>query len=101
MIISLYPKWITEYSIRTSGVSAKTSPITLLEGVFQGDTLSVLLFCLSMSLVSHALKMEHDGIDVPFLKDVSFNHLFYVDDLKCYALSNRKMDVCYLQYRGS
>ena len=36
--------------------------------------------------------MEHDGIDVPFLKDVLSNHLCYAMTLSVIPISKRKMD---------
>ena len=92
MITALMPKWQTQFSIRTSGGTVTTEPVTLLRGVFQGDTLSVLLFCLAMCMISYALKTEHENLGIPLLSEVLSNHLFYVDDLKMFALSAKKLD---------
>lgn len=92
LIETLMPKWKTVYSLRTPDGYISTEPIVLQRGVFQGDTLSVLLFCLTMGLVSHALQTEAPALRVPKLSDTMSNHLFYVDDLKVYARTRKELD---------
>ena len=53
------------------------------QGLFQGDSLSPLLFCLSIVPIPHALK-ETMGFRVPYLGS-PVTHLFFMDDLKVHA----------------
>ena len=51
MFVALMPKWRTQFSIRTSDGIVTTEPVNLLRGVFQEDTLCVLLFWLAMCMM--------------------------------------------------
>ena len=51
-------------------------------GIFQGDSLSPLLFCISLAPLSHLLNDSNFGYTTSSGK---LSHLFYMDDLKTYA----------------
>ena len=51
-------------------------------GIFQGDTLSPLLFCLSINPLSYLL-YELNGYKV--VSTTTLTHLLYIDDLKLFA----------------
>jgi len=48
--------WRTKFSIRSGNNTITTEPITFQRGVFQGDTLSPLLFCISLLPLSVSLR---------------------------------------------
>ena len=58
-------------------------------GIFQGDSLSSLLFCLALSSLSYELNNTGYGYNIYGEK---INHLFYMDDLKLYEKNNCKLD---------
>jgi len=58
-------------------------------GLFQGDALSPLLFCLCIAPLSHGLRKEKD-LKVDIL-DEPLTHLFFMDDLKLYVADRCQM----------
>ena len=65
----------------------ETDEIEYNRGIIQGDTLSLILFVLSVSPLSFLLK-RYEGYKIGKDKrDKNVSHLFFVDDLKLYALS--------------
>ena len=67
--------------------------IKIKTGIFQEDSLSHLLFCLSLCLLSILLnEINSPGIHVGNAeKEKRFNHLFYMDDLKLYSKSDSNL----------
>ena len=60
-------------------------------GLFQGDSLSPLLFCLCLAPLSHALR-EMDGYRCGLL-DEPITHQLFMDDLKVYAKGKKALGV--------
>lgn len=77
---------------RGSQNSITTDPIYIRRGIFQGDSLSPLLFCLAINPLSYILnKYELKGYK---LRDSYWiNHLLYMDDLKIYTNSRNNLKV--------
>ena len=59
-----------------------TNPTSIKNGIFQGDSLSPLIFCLALAPLSNLLNNTGMGYSV---YNERVNHLFYMDDLKLYA----------------
>ena len=63
----------------------RSTPVKYSRGLFQGDCLSPLLFCLAIALISQVLNrtkgytLLHDG------ERNTMSHLLYLDNLKIYA----------------
>ena len=66
-----------------------TSSINIKRGIFQGDSLSPLLFCLSLAPLSSMLSNTKCGYEI-YRKKV--NHLFYIDDLKLFARNDGQLE---------
>ncbi|XP_041986276.1 uncharacterized protein LOC121738355 [Aricia agestis] len=79
---------MTAHGERTTVV---TDPIQTNCGLFQGDSLSPLLFCLAINPLSQILnKYTNKGYQ---LKDsANINHLLYMDDLKLYAKTKKTLE---------
>ena len=58
-------------------------------GIFQGDSLSPLLFCLSLVPLSHLLNNTGYGYKI---NNKRINHLFYTDDLKLYVRDGLELE---------
>ena len=79
---NLRKQWSSVFCVGT-GEGAVRTELQFRRGLFQGDSLSPLLFCLSIAPISHALR-ETSRFSVPYL-DSPVTHLFFMDDLKVYA----------------
>jgi hypothetical protein len=76
-------------SILVIGGSEFSTPIRITRGIFQGDSLSPLLFLIGMNPISTALAKRPEGIKVGAK---NLNHLLYVDDYKIYSKSLSELD---------
>ncbi|KAL1447878.1 hypothetical protein WDU94_005658 [Cyamophila willieti] len=89
-------KWQTTLSIRATTsnntTNIKSNKIKINTGIFQGDSLSTLLFCLCMNPLSTILNKNTKGFKIKAEEfDHYITHLFYVDDLKLFAETNDKL----------
>ena len=81
----LEPMWRTVKGARSAERTVGTRPILYKRGLFQGDALSPLLFCLAILPLSHVLKkLNNYRIRHSTVKG-SITHMLYMDDLKLYA----------------
>ena len=59
-------------------------------GIFQGDSLSPILFIICLIPLSKLLELNKMGYKLT--SDTSINHLLYMDDLKLYAKNDKEID---------
>lgn len=75
-------KWNTILKLKDKEVTITSRNININSGIFQGDSLSPLLFCIALaplySLLNTRSYRYKTGNQI-------INHLFYMDDLKTYA----------------
>ena len=92
-IEALTKNWATKLSIVGSDSTIESDIIKYSTGVFQGDSLSVLLFILALNPLSHLLQ-QRKGYCVGPTKERNFKitHLFFVDDLKLFAANLDEMN---------
>ena len=87
VIAVLMTKWKTKIHIYGENKNYETDEIEYNRGVIQGDTPSLILFMLSVNPLSFLLK-RYEGYKIGKDKrDKNVSHLFFIDDLKLYALS--------------
>ena len=86
----LMETWRTRLAIREAGRERMSDYITYHRGVYQGDSLSPLLFCISLLPLSLELR-QHKGYRAgpPNSRTHTITHLFYLDDLKLYAQTEK------------
>ena len=71
--------------------------VRIKRGIFQGYSLSPLLFVLSMIPLTILLRRENIGYK--FGKEQKMmNHLLYMDDLKLYGRSEQELEICCLGF---
>ena len=75
-------KWKTNLYLNHAQGSTVCENITIICGIFHGDSLSLLLFCLALVPLSYELNSTGYGYNI---YEEKINHLFYMDDLKLYG----------------
>ena len=60
-------------------------------GIFQGETLSPLLFVIEMVPLNHILRKSKVGYEFSKVKE-KVNHLPFMDDLKLYAKNEKSLE---------
>lgn len=80
-------QWKTKIHLKTSDGRLETDFIYIRRGIFQGDALSALWFCLSLNPLSNALKGTNVGFQIKLDRRTLYilSHLMYVDDMKLYG----------------
>jgi len=86
-------KWKTSITLSHAHGDIRIPDIKIQRGIFQGDSLSPLLFCLAIDPLSKVLKKQNIGYDLGQVrgrnkKKEIINHLLFMDDLKLYADSD-------------
>ncbi len=89
-IANLIPMWSSRFELGRGRRTVKVN-LQFRRGLFQGDSLSPLLFCLSIAPLSGALRYELGGVTFPGFK-TCITHLLYMDDLKVYATGRRSLE---------
>lgn len=89
-IVHLVPLWSTTLYLSMSGSAPQELLATSVRcGIFQGDTLSPLLFCIALTPLS--LLLDHlDGYHTKVAGHL--NHLLYMDNLKLFARSDTHLE---------
>ena len=86
---SAMEKWDTRLLLSHQNGNLESSYLKIKRGIFQGDSLSPLLFCLCLTPLSNELNNTDSGYKV---YDRKVNHLFYMDDLKLFARNDRDLE---------
>ena len=88
-------KWKTTITLNHSEGQIVIPGIKIQRGIFQGDSLSPLLFCLAIDPLSKVLKEHEIGYDLSKGRGTKnrkrINHLLFMDDLKVYAETDEKL----------
>ncbi|KAI5707600.1 hypothetical protein M8J77_005689 [Diaphorina citri] len=69
----------------------RTERMYLKNGIYQGDSLSSLWFCLALNPISNQLNTHPYGYKLDKTDDSKISHLFYMDDLKLYAQNENQL----------
>ncbi|XP_052748311.1 uncharacterized protein LOC128200110 [Galleria mellonella] len=93
--------WTTQLQLKTLTATIQTIPIKIQRGIFQGDALSPLWFCLALNPLSNMLNSSSVGYPLNYKEtdDQSsnmnknvLNHLLYMDDIKLYAETENQLN---------
>ena len=82
-------QWKTNMTLVHKEGVLETGPIRIKRALLQGDSLSPLLFTMSLNPLSQELKKTRYGYQLD--EQTKINHLFYVDDLKLYGTSDNQL----------
>ena len=87
-IETLMLKWLTNRHLTSHEGDIQSNTIHYIWGIFQGDSLSVSLFIISVNPLSYLLKkLKGYQIGPSGKRDATVNYLFLVDDLKLIAVN--------------
>ena len=85
-------QWKTDITLFHKDGEIKVPDVKIKRGIFQGDSLSPLLFCLAIDPLSKLLKSVGVGYNLSKSRKKSaeetISHLLFMDDLKLYAASD-------------
>ena len=84
-------KWRTKVYLYGEKVELETGFIEYLRGILQGDTLSLILFVLTVNPLSYLLHKEEGYLLGSNEGRQNLTHLCFVDDLKLYASTVTKL----------
>ena len=83
--------WSTKLQLQSENEMIESEYIKYLRGIFQGDSLSLLLFILTVNPMSFLLNTtEGYTLGKPGDRNLNITHLFFVDDLKLFSSSVEK-----------
>ena len=83
-IENLTQSWYTILHLNGKNENVASSLIKISKGIYQGDSLSVMLFVISLNPLSHLLCMRK-GYAYGKNRQYQYTHNFFVDDLKLFA----------------
>ncbi len=90
-IRKLIPMWATDILAQTEDGTVKL-PIAFERDLFQGDSLSPLLFCLSVAPLSWELRKGKGFKSIHNPPPLPVTHLMFMDDLKLYEESREELE---------
>ncbi|CAK1579245.1 unnamed protein product [Parnassius mnemosyne] len=89
----IMPRWKTTLYLNSHPNTIITREISIKKGIYQGDSLSPLWFCLALNPLSHILNIQGTGYHLKHGNtDTSITHLIYMDDIKLYTKTYKEMD---------
>ena len=84
-------KWRTKVFLSHKNSCIKLADITFLREIFQGDTLSPLMFCLALAPIRNILTRDIVRYKI---MNTKVSNLLYIDDLKVYGKHDVDMERC-------
>lgn len=89
---NIMPQWKTTLQINCKPNPITTRQISIKKGIYQGDSLSPLWFCLALNPLSHLLQRCRAGYCLKNnTENTTISHLIYMDDIKLYSQSEKEM----------
>ena len=90
-------KWETDITLQHENGSIKLPGVKIQRGIYQGDSLSPLLFCMTIDPLSKILKKQNIGYNLGKVRGERtaqelICHLLFMDDLKLYADSDEHLN---------
>lgn len=82
--------WRTTLSVTGTTGTYRTGEIPINRGIFQGDSLSPLWFCIALNPLSNMLNRSTYAYAID--DHAKLSHLFYMDDLKLFARGQQQLE---------
>lgn len=77
-------QWKTNIILRSGKTTLNAGSVPIRRGIFQGDALSPLWFCMAIRPLTSMLNKQNKGYQLE-TPGIRLSHLWYMDDLKLYA----------------
>lgn len=90
LLENLMSTWRTTLTVYNKAASYRTTEVHIKRGMFQGDGLSPMWFCLALNMLSKMLNRSSYGYSIN--DQTLITHLFYMDDLKLYAKGKKQLE---------
>jgi len=86
-------KWTTTLHEKVKNHRIMSDPIRIQRGIYQGDSLGPLWFCLALNPLSYLLNRTKYGFGIHSSKQEMqrLNHILYTDDIKLYAATKNQL----------
>lgn len=84
--------WQTTLIINRNEEKIRTGEVKIKRGIYQGDSLSPLWFCLSLNPLSNILNNTNKGYVLQKRGNYQISHLLYMDDIKIYSGSRKDLE---------
>ena len=88
-VINLIELTMKTWRVELTARGRSLAETKIQRGIFQGDTLSPLLFIIAMMPLNHILRKCTAGYKLRRLQE-KINHLLYLDDIKLFAKNEKK-----------
>lgn len=85
-------QWKTKLIVQASDGTMETNAISIKKGIFQGDSLSPLLFCIALIPLTSMLRTMKIGYKLRNDRRL-VNHLLFMDDLKLFANNENNINI--------
>ena len=89
-LVTFIRQSMSHWRTTLSANSKSIADVTIKCGIYQGDALSPLLFCMALNPLSALLDKSTYGYR--FKSGTTINHLLYMDDIKLYAKNEQDID---------
>lgn len=92
-LYTIMQTWRTTIQLNTNEHHIEIKDIKINRGIFQGDSLSALWFCLCLNPLSNLLNATTYGVKIKYENNCYYkiNHLLYMDDIKIFAPDQKEM----------
>lgn len=87
LLAHMMTSWKTTINLNTKAIGT----VDIKRGIYQGDSLSPMWFCLALNPLSRMLNNSNAGFRLQARDKVRFNHLLYMNDLKLYTESKPQL----------
>ncbi|XP_063891684.1 uncharacterized protein LOC135117143 [Helicoverpa armigera] len=86
-------RWKTTLHLHYNNDTITTRQISIRKGIYQGDSLSPLWFCLALNPLSNLLNNCQAGYPLKHTTtdEITISHLIYMDDIKLYTKTEKEM----------
>lgn len=86
--------WQTKLITNSNKIQTQTETINIRRGIFQGDALSPLWFCLALNPLSHMLNKSNCGYSLKNNGEhITLSHLLYMDDIKLFSNKYESLEI--------